>query len=125
MDPFAELIDLERSWRPLDADEQPVAAHLLEVAAAIIRSAYPGIDDRLDAGTLDLKVVAYVNATMVARVIRNPDGLRAESLGDWSGTYIDAEIVPEIVLTADDRRRLNPRSKRRVPRSVRLHAGLG
>jgi hypothetical protein len=57
---------------PTDLDQ---IRALISDAEAVIKSEFPGIQDRLDDQKLDLDVVILVTSRIVIRVLRNPEGL--------------------------------------------------
>lgn len=85
--PFATAATIETVWRDLVPDEEARADTLCWYASEIIRQAVPGIDDRITSGALNGDVAAFVTTQMVLRVMRNPSGVAAETVGPWSVTY--------------------------------------
>ncbi len=85
--PFATAATIELVWRDLTPDEEARADTLCRFASQIIRTQVPGIDTRIAAGQLAADVAAFVCTQMVLRVMRNPSGVAAETVGPWSVTY--------------------------------------
>lgn len=82
---YATPEDVEvRFMRPLDEDEKRVVAARLEDAELLLRSRIPDLDEKVTAGVLDQALVVMVEAEMVLRLIRNPDGLVQETDGSYS-----------------------------------------
>jgi len=82
---YATPEDVEvRFMRPLDEDEKRVVAARLEDAELLLRSRIPDLDEKVTAGMLDQALVVMVEAEMVLRLIRNPDGLVQETDGSYS-----------------------------------------
>jgi len=82
---YATPEDVEvRFMRPLDEDEKRVVAARLEDAELLLRSRIPDLDEKVAAGVLDRALVVMVEAEMVLRLIRNPDGLVQETDGSYS-----------------------------------------
>lgn len=82
---YATSEDVEvRFMRPLDEDEKRVVAARLEDAELLLRSRIPDLDEKVTAGALDQALVVMVEAEMVLRLIRNPDGLVQETDGSYS-----------------------------------------
>lgn len=84
---YATPADVEISLgRDLSASETTQVTGLLERAELIITRRITDLTDRIadDAALED--VVVMVEADVVARVIRNPDGNRQESIDDYSYT---------------------------------------
>lgn len=77
--PFAETKDVAVSlMAPLDAKQEAYAERLLAWAELLIKRRFP------DLTKLDAEAIIMVESAAVARVLRNPDGTRQESL---SGEY--------------------------------------
>lgn len=57
---------------PTDTD---LMTALISDAEQIILAEYPGIQDRIDGGSLPVERVIFVVTQMVSRVLRNPEGL--------------------------------------------------
>jgi hypothetical protein len=85
--PFATAVTIQTVWRDLTPEEEQRADTLCRFASQIIRQAVPDIDARIAAGKLSADVAAFVCTQMVLRVLRNPSGVAAETVGPWSVTY--------------------------------------
>jgi hypothetical protein len=117
--------DVEALWRPLTRDETQGIDGLLAFASAIVRVKVPAVDARITAGTLDVALVRAVVASMVLRAIRNPTGVRQETVGPVSYT-VDANVAAGyLYLDPSELALLNPPSASRAFGTIRLHAGLG
>lgn len=82
---YATPEDVEvRFMRPLDEDEKRVVAARLEDAELLLRSRIPDLDEKVTTGVLDQALVVMIEAEMVLRLIRNPDGLVQETDGSYS-----------------------------------------
>lgn len=95
--PLATQQDVADIWRPLSTDEQTQAGNLIIKASALLRKALPfDLDQRIALAAsdptspqaLDLAVVAVVVATVVKRVMANPDAAVAvsETVGPFSSS---------------------------------------
>ncbi|WP_310889990.1 Gp19/Gp15/Gp42 family protein [Clavibacter capsici] len=77
-----EVADVQNRWRVLDADEARIAPTLIADAQDILEVAAEavGVTEAVVAGTERLQR-AYVRvvASMVARVLKNPDGFLTET----------------------------------------------
>jgi hypothetical protein len=76
----------------------------------------------------DLVALAVTN--MVLRVMRNPGGLRAETVGPFSRTYDTTYAAGLLVITGDDEALLNPVAQPGAVvagpvRMLQAHAPLG
>lgn len=84
---YATAEDVEaRFVRPLEADEARVVNTRLEDAELILKSRIPDLDSKIVAGTIDQALVVMIEADMVLRLIRNPDGYTQETDGNYSYT---------------------------------------
>jgi hypothetical protein len=76
------VADVQNRWRVLDADEAMIAPTLIADAQDILETAaeHAGVTEDVVAGTERLQR-AYVRvvASMVARVLKNPDGFLTET----------------------------------------------
>ena len=74
----------DRLDRELTDDEKQLAATLLEDVEAIIRSRVRNLLRRAAADESFRQIVVMVEANAVLRVLRNPEGYRQESEGNYS-----------------------------------------
>lgn len=73
---WATFADVTDRWVGNDAPtDTDLVAALIGDAEAVILAEYPLIQDRIDAGTLQLGLVKMVVVRMVTRVLRNPENL--------------------------------------------------
>lgn len=63
-------------------DEQIQA--LITQAETYLKARVPDLNRRLACGQVTQETVDFIEASMVVRVARNPDGFRAETEGDYS-----------------------------------------
>ena len=91
----ATVTDVEsRSLRALSAVEQAWAGVALEDAFTQIVQQVPGVDTRLSAEPVDAsftRLVVQVQAAMVLRVLKNPEGVLEHSIDDFR-TRLDAAV---------------------------------
>lgn len=85
--PLATLGEYTELYGSLSAARASTARALLKRASQLIRDSYPGIDERIAAGTVPGDSVGLAVLNMVARVMRNPGGLRSETTGPFSRSY--------------------------------------
>jgi hypothetical protein len=105
VNPFATPDDVASIWRPLTPEEETAATTLLEVASAIIRSRFPGIDSEVTTGAVPAENVRFVCAGMVKRALIAPDdGVSQESstTGPYSAAQTFANPLRNVFLTAAD-----------------------
>jgi hypothetical protein len=118
--------DVESLWRPLTRDEAQGIDGMLRFASGIVRVRVPSVDARITEGTLDRQLVADVVASMVLRAIRNPTGVRTETVGPVSYT-VDSNVAAGYLYLdpAELALLVPPASASRALGTMRLHAGLG
>lgn len=135
---YATVQDVVDIWRPLTAEETIRAENLLPKASALLRQETPfNIDERIalyetdptDPKALDPLVVADVVATIVKRVMVNPDGTASESqtIGPYSKSRSfgkDGQANGGLTVTAADVDRLLPAADPPAASTIRLRAGL-
>lgn len=96
--PFATVNDIQNLWRPLTAEEQSRAEHLLPLISDELRVIAKGVDVDLDAKAASdeayASVLKIVTVDVTVRVLRQStegDAMTQESqsgLGySWSGSY--------------------------------------
>lgn len=78
--------DIEARWRPLTSDETAVATTLIDDATLTLDARLPGLEAAVTAATVDPALVVAVIARMVIAALRNPEGLRSETIGTYSYT---------------------------------------
>lgn len=90
-----------RLGRETSSEENELAATLLGDAELMLRARIPDLLERAakDSGFADL--VVMVEANMVVRVLRNPDGYRQESEGGYSYT-VDTRAAAGFLTVLDD-----------------------
>lgn len=82
MSAFATPGDVETRWRPLSGAETIVAVELLNDASTLMRLRVTGLDTRIVTDPVLAAAVVGVAATMVKRVLINPEGWREVSIED-------------------------------------------
>ncbi|GAA5156987.1 Gp19/Gp15/Gp42 family protein [Amycolatopsis dongchuanensis] len=92
----------DRYFRPLDPDEERVVAARLEDAERLIKARIPDLDAKVAAGTIDQGTVVMVEADMVLRLIRNPDGYTSETDGNYSYTISAAVASGTLEVRPDE-----------------------
>lgn len=85
--PLATIGEYTDLYGALSEARAATARALLKRASQLIRDTYPGIDARIAAGTVPGDSVGLAVLNMTARVMRNPNGLRAEATGPFSRAY--------------------------------------
>jgi hypothetical protein len=106
--PLAAVGDVVAQYGQLTADEAVLTKYLLRAASKMIRQRVPNLDVMVTQGRLDADVVALAASAMVLRVLRNPEGLKAETTGPFSRTFDTSAAAGLLVLTDDDMKNLTP-----------------
>ncbi len=126
--PLATLGEYTDLYGVLTDARAATARALLKRASQLIRDSYPGIDTRIEAGTVPADSVGLAVLNMVARVLRNPAGLRSETTGPFSRAYDPDAASGMLQLTEADALLLLPpgtaRSARGKLGSARVTGGL-
>lgn len=112
MNPFAEPSDLAAIWRPLSAEEIPVAIARLDQASRKIRREIPPIDgktldERIAAGLLTPDDVKDVAVEMVKRVMALPSYIRQQSVTVDDATKsqtVDSSVSSGVMFIAPEER---------------------
>lgn len=114
-EPFATVAELKIHWPAMPADLTDAEALQKLVEASIeIRGNFPGIDERVRAGTLDLDTVKLVANRMAKRALDVSDQDRAgvsqqtAQAGPLAFTQQFTNPDGNMYLTKADRRLLNP-----------------
>lgn len=123
--PLATIGDVAELFGALTSAQEGLVSALLRRASSMIRNAYPGLADRVLAGTVDPDLVAHAAVNMVLRVIRNPGNLRSETVGPFTRTYDTGAAGGLLVLTDAETALLAPkRTNRSTARSIMMRPGL-
>jgi hypothetical protein len=101
---LATLPDVTSRWRALTDDEVTVALARIDDGTALVRWAAPLIDDRVAADADLARLVAARIAEGVISVLQNPEGLRSETVGEYSftrdGSVSDGRIRVDVTSLA-------------------------
>lgn len=110
--------DVAARFRDLTPTETLYAGTLLGDAWALLLGRRPNLEQDVTDGTVTTANVVRVLASMVVRVMRNPDGYLQESIDDYTYRRDAAVSAGLLHVTADELADLSPGRRRR--RSVRL-----
>lgn len=99
--PLAAVGDVVGQFGSLTPAQEGLTAWLLRAASKMVRARFPNIDAQLTAGLLDRDVVALAVTNMVLRVLRNPGGLRSETVGPFSRSW-DTRVAAGLLVLTDD-----------------------
>lgn len=106
--PLAAVGDVAEQFGAMSGAQEQLTAVLVRAASQIIRSRRPDIDTQIAAGIVSGDLVALAVTNMVLRVLRNPAGLRSETVGPFSRAYDTTYAAGLLVLTPDDEKLINP-----------------
>lgn len=82
---YATAADVEaRFVRPLEEFETRAVNIRLGDAELLLKTKIPDLDDKVASGEIPKAVVVMIEADMVLRLIRNPDGYVQETDGNYS-----------------------------------------
>lgn len=82
---YATVADVEaRLGRSLEAGEQEIVETRLNDVELLIRHKIPDLDSKIADGTISQDLLVMVEADTVLRLIRNVDGFRSETDGNYS-----------------------------------------
>lgn len=115
----ATIFDIELRWRSLSDAETQVATELIEDAWSMILGRRPNLEADMTAGTVTTRNVVRVIASMVLRVLRNPDGKSEEAIDDYSFKRDASAATGALHVTPEELADITPGRSRR---SVRLVA---
>lgn len=113
--------DIEDRWRPLTAAEIVIAPTLLDDAWWMVVGRRPNIEANMADGTVLEANVIRILASMVRRVLLNPEGLLEESIDDYRMRRDSLVSSGVLRIEPDELFDLSPSGTRR-PNSVRLVA---
>lgn len=106
--PLSSLGDVTGQFGTLTDAQEGIAKFLLRAASAMVRHDFPYIDQQVASGRLNAEVVALAVSNMVLRVLRNPNGLKAETVGPFARTYDTGAAAGLLVITANEQGMLTP-----------------
>jgi hypothetical protein len=98
--PFAAVGDVAAQYGSMTPAEESLAGWLLRAASNMVRARRPTIDQQIAAGTVSQDMAALAVTNMVLRVLRNPNGLRSETVGPFSRSY-DTSVAAGLLVFTD------------------------
>jgi hypothetical protein len=104
---YADVRAVELEWnQQVSGGALPHVNWLIDKAEAVLTTV-PGLAARITAGTVTPANLRFVVAAMVVRVLRNPEGKRSETAGDYSYELASGSSGESgMFLTAAERRLL-------------------
>jgi hypothetical protein len=110
--PLAAIGDVAAQFGTLTAAQEGLTGHLVRAGSELLRlrarQAGVDIDVEVAAGRISAEVAALTVANMVLRVLRNPNGLRAETTGPFSRTFDTTAAAGLLVVTDYDLAAVTP-----------------
>jgi hypothetical protein len=106
--PLATVGEYTELYGDLSAARSSICRALLKRASQLVRDSYPNIDARITAGTVPGDSVGLAVLNMVARVMRNPDGLRSQTIGPISRSFDTDVATGMLTITDAETALLNP-----------------
>jgi hypothetical protein len=103
--PFAAIGDVSAQYGSMTPAEESLAGWLIRAASNIIRARRPIIDQQIADGVVSQDMAALAVTNMVLRVLRNPSGLRSETVGPFSRAY-DTSVAAGLLVFTDDEEQL-------------------
>jgi hypothetical protein len=123
--PLATLGEVADLYGSLSTAQEDLVQALLRRASAMIRQKYTDIDQRIRDGVLDGTIAAHAVVNMVLRVLRNPGGLRSETVGPFSRTFDVGRAAGLLEITAAEADMLSPdAAATAVAGTIMVRAGL-
>jgi hypothetical protein len=108
MVPLASVGDVAAQFGALTTAQEQLTAWLVRAASAMVRYRFPLVDTHISAGLLDPDVVALTIANMILRVLRNPGGLRSETIGPFSRAFDTRYAAGLLVITDEEAAMFTP-----------------
>ncbi|MEU7905310.1 hypothetical protein [Actinoplanes sp. NPDC049118] len=100
--PLATVEEYTELFGALSPAREALVRALLRRASQLVRDTYPTLGERIASGQLPGDSVGLAVLNMTVRVMRNPDGLRAQTTGPFSRSY-DPDLASGLLaLTAAD-----------------------
>lgn len=106
--PLAAIGDVSAQYGSMTPAEESLAGWLLRAASNMIRSRRPLIDQQITDGLVSADLAALAVTNMVLRVLRNPSGLRSETVGPFSRAYDTRYAAGLLVFTDDESDLITP-----------------
>ncbi len=106
--PLAVVGDVAAQYGSLTATQETLVGWLLRAASNMVRARNPLIDQQIAEGKVSRDLAALAITHMILRVLRNPEGLRSETVGPFSRAYDTSVAAGLLVITPDDLDLLKP-----------------
>jgi hypothetical protein len=96
---YATTTDVATKWRPLSASDETKVTALLEEAAALLDAAVPTLAAAVTAGSVSAVLVRKVVTDAVIRVLANPAGVSAQTVGPESVQFTGVRSLGSLAFT--------------------------
>jgi hypothetical protein len=94
--------ELGRPISSFTADETAQVNAWLRRAEATIRTRVPDLVTQVGNSTLDVELVASIEAAVVARKVLNPEGKQSEAIDDYTYRRVEAAATVDLAPTDDE-----------------------
>lgn len=125
--PLAVVGDVSAQYGTMGLAEESLTGWLLRNASNMLRGQRPLIDQQIREGKVSRDMAALAVTNMVLRVLRNPNGLRSETVGPFSRSWDTTTAAGLLVVTNDELGLIEPVGSAQAGRAVgsfRPSAGL-
>ena len=111
---YATVDDVVAEYDGTVADDQiDYIDRKLTSAELVVRSVAGDIESRIGSGRTSFEAVKLVLCNMVIRVLRNPEGVRTQTVGPFSISLDQQSSSAQLVITKEDRQLLGLRARAR------------
>lgn len=98
--PLATVGEYVELFGALSLPREALVRALLRRASQLVRDTHPGLEAKIAGGRVSADSVGLAVLNMVVRVMRNPNGLRAETTGPFSRSY-DPDLASGLLTLTD------------------------
>jgi hypothetical protein len=106
--PLAAIGDVAAQYGSMTPAEESLTGWLLRAASNMVRARRPAIDQQIADGLVSADMAALAVTNMVLRVLRNPAGLKSETVGPFSRSYDTTVAAGLLVFSADEEAMTTP-----------------
>lgn len=129
MDPdvsYATSNEVAKLYGPLSEEQSEQVADLLARASAMLRGAVAGLHARLLAGEVDPVNASTAVINMVLRVLNNPRGLTAETVGPFRREFLREQAAQWLFVSPAEVELVTPPAEQPGPkvRTIMARPGL-
>ncbi|MEV5299120.1 Gp19/Gp15/Gp42 family protein [Amycolatopsis methanolica] len=99
---LATPLDVKTRYPGADAYDDAWIQTLLDEAEVLIRMRIDDLDTLIADGTIDERIVVMVECNAVTRVVRNPEGYKSETEGNYMYERDPRTVSTSITITSDE-----------------------